>query len=97
VLGSLCVSGMMIEVDAHAPDMHKISHMWIGNRELTDDQMVVVGTIDMFTFGIGYLSLSRGRDIEYFLPEFLRDVLLHQLMDAERIALSSRRNWILRN
>jgi len=97
VLGSLCVSGMMIEVDAHAPDMHKISHMWIGNRELTDDQMVVVGTIDMFTFGIGYLSLSRGREIEFYLPEFLRDVLLHQLTDVERIALSSQKHWIVRN
>jgi len=97
VLGTLCVSGMTIEADARGPEMHKISHIRIGDRELTDDQKVVVGTIDMFTFGIGYLSLSRGRDIEYFLPEFLRDVLLHQLMDAERIALSSRRNWILRN
>lgn len=97
VLGTLCVSGMIIEADSRRPDMHKISHIWIGDRELTDDQEVVVGTIDMFTFGIGYLSLSRGKNIEFYLPEFLRDVLLHQLMDVERIAMSSQKNWILKN
>lgn len=94
VLGMLCVSGMRIEVKHDAPDMHKIARILIGDRELTDDQEVVVGTIDMFTFGIGYHALSRGRELKFYLPEFLRDVLLHQLSDQESIASSAERHWI---
>ena len=48
----------------------------------------------MFTFGLGYLSLSRGREIEYYMPEFLRDVLMRLLDTPEYIALSSEKHWI---
>lgn len=95
-LGMLSVAGMQIEVDDSKPGMQKISRILINGKELEDDQEIVVGTIDMFTFGIGYLSLSRGRNVQYYVPEFLRDVLLHQLNDDEHMALCSRRNWLYR-
>ncbi|GFR38648.1 putative metallophosphoesterase YunD [Insulibacter thermoxylanivorax] len=94
VLGTLCVSGLQIEVDHAKPEMHKIQRILIRGKELADEQEVVVGTIDMFTFGLGYLSLSRGREIEYYMPEFLRDVLMNLLDTPEHIALSAEKHWI---
>lgn len=85
---------MQIEVDHAQPEMHKIQRILIHGKELADEQEVVVGTIDMFTFGLGYLSLSRGREIEYYMPEFLRDVLMRLLDTPEYIALSSEKRWI---
>jgi len=94
VLGMLSVSGLRIEVNHSKPDMHKIEHIFIHGKELEAEQDVTIGTIDMFTFGIGYDVLSRGRDIRYYVPEFLRDVLLYQLGHPERIVASAQKHWI---
>ena len=43
VLGTLCVSGLQIEVDHAQPEMHKIQRILIHGKELADEQEVVVG------------------------------------------------------
>src|SRR5690606_30096083 len=88
ILGMLCVSGMTIEVYEDRPFMSKIGRILIEGEELDDQQLVEVATIDMFTFGIGYPTISNGREVEFFLPEFLRDILLHELQDPEQIERS---------
>lgn len=93
-LGVLCVSGLRIEVDRCAEAGHKVRRVWLNGKEVSDDQDIRVGTIDMFTFGAGYTPISHGRDIQYFLPEFLRDVLMEQLKHKERIALGAEKRWI---
>ncbi|MNN95881.1 hypothetical protein D3C81_2147660 [compost metagenome] len=40
----------------------------------------------MFTFGTGYLSL-KGKNPQYFLPDFLRHVLEKELNDPEALRL----------
>lgn len=94
ILGMLCVSGMTIEVYEDRPFMSKIGRILIEGEELDDQQLVEVATIDMFTFGIGYPTISNGREVEFFLPEFLRDILLHELQDPEQIERSGEAHWI---
>jgi len=79
VLGSLCVSGMDIIYDKTSPDFHKIKSVWIGNQPIEPERLYKVGTIDMFTFGVGYPTLGTNREIHYYLPEFIRDVLQKEL------------------
>lgn len=93
ILGTLCVSGLQIEVSSNLAN-RQIERILLNGKELEDDQEVIVGTIDMFTFNIGYPSLSRGRDVKFYLPEFLRDVLLDQLQRPGRVALSGEITWI---
>jgi 5'-nucleotidase len=81
VLGVLSVDGLQIEYDPTAPDYNKIYLVQVQGAALEPEREYVVGTIDMFTFGVGYLSLQRGKHIEYLLPEFLRDVLAGSLCD----------------
>lgn len=94
VLGMLNVDGMSIHYDAAAPPYARIRTVYIGGEPLLLHKRYIVGTIDMFTFGIGYLSLSKGTDIKYYLPEFLRDVICHELHDAEAIRAGERKRWI---
>jgi 5'-nucleotidase len=81
ILGALCVDGLRIEYDSMRPEMNQITAVYVNGQLLQLDREYLVGTIDMFTFGVGYISLSYGTEIKYVLPEFLRDVLASQLLD----------------
>ncbi|MDP5275080.1 bifunctional metallophosphatase/5'-nucleotidase [Chengkuizengella axinellae] len=91
VLGILNFDGMKVEYLNG-----KVMDIWVENERLVEEQEYLVGTIDMFTFGIGYHSLKEGRDIKFYLPEFLRDVLLDQIQNPEEILRSSNLRWIER-
>lgn len=92
-LGSLAVSGMRVVYRPEAPPYEKITDIWIGMELLRDDRAYLIATIDMFTFGIGYHSLKDGDDIEFYLPEFLRDLLAKQLQRTEHVADAYRARW----
>jgi 2',3'-cyclic-nucleotide 2'-phosphodiesterase (5'-nucleotidase family) len=93
LLGTLCTDGLRIEYDPHGADYHKIKRIWVKSDLLQLDQLYKVGTIDMFTFGVGYLSLKQGQGIEFSLPEFIRDVLVKELEDPIALAKSRERHW----
>lgn len=94
VLGTLCVAGMRVEYDPAGPPLARIRRVTIGGGELRPEREYDVATIDMFTFGVGYMSLSQGKDVRYYLPEFIRDVLAAELQDARAIAASEERRWV---
>ncbi|AEI39747.1 bifunctional metallophosphatase/5'-nucleotidase [Paenibacillus mucilaginosus] len=94
VLGTLCVDGMTIDYDPQGEPGAKIHSVFVGTEPLEPARAYTVGTIDMFTFGIGYLSISEGTERKFYLPEFLRDVLLKQLHDKAVLQDSSRLRWI---
>lgn len=97
VLGTLCVDGMTIEYDPESEPYSRILAVRVGTETLELNRLYTVGTIDMFTFGIGYLSIAEGLEPEFFLPEFLRDVLLKELHDAKAMKDSNRKRWVRRN
>lgn len=92
-LGTLCVSGMLIQYAANAEPYCKIRSITVNGEPLDPHRLYKVGTIDMFTFGIGYLSLGQGETVAYYLPEFIRDVLKQQLSSDTEIKLSSVPRW----
>jgi 5'-nucleotidase len=93
LLGTLCTDGLEVEYDLDAPDYNKIKRIWVKGDLLKEENTYLVGTIDMFTFGIGYLPLKQGMNITFSLPEFLRDLLVKELRDPLALAKSRERNW----
>lgn len=100
-LGTLCVDGLRIEYDPDGKPLNKIKRVLTGAggkaEELVPSRKYTVGTIDMFTFGIGYHSISEGADVEYLLPFFLREVLARELSEEGSIADSLRKRWVPTN
>jgi 5'-nucleotidase len=93
VLGMLNVDGLQVEYKADAPDYAKIERIRVGSDLLQPDKEYVVATIDMFTFGIGYHSLSEGTELIYYLPEFLRDIVKLELQDRKAVEDCASPRW----
>ena len=91
-LGTISVSGIFVEYNLKNPPYHRVEKIIFNNDIIKEDEEYLVGTLDMFTFSGGY-SLRDGKDIEYYLPEFIRDILAFQLGDKESIkeSFNSRR------
>jgi len=85
VLGVLCLDGIDVWVDDRRPPYEKVVAASIGGAPLDPQREYTVGSIDMFTFGVGYYSLCRASRVEYLLPEFIRDVLAVELRDEEAL------------
>lgn len=93
-LGVLCVSSnVRIEYDEAGVPYGKIRRVAVDGRPLDPERLYDVGTIDMFTFSVGYTSLASGGDRRFYLPEFLRDVLLAGLKDAAVLAECGLARW----
>jgi 5'-nucleotidase len=92
-LGVLCLSGIDVIYEPAAPAYEKIKQITIGNQPIDRARLYKVGTIDMFTFGIGYLSLSHGQDVHYYIPEFIRDILKHELSNPLSIRSAKYQHW----
>ncbi|WP_079908366.1 bifunctional UDP-sugar hydrolase/5'-nucleotidase [Paenibacillus sp. 32352] len=93
VLGMLNLDGMTVEYDADGPPLAKIRQVRVGEEPLELSRAYTVGTVDMFSFGIGYLSLSKGTNVHYFLPEFLRDIMQEELNNPDAIAAGYDKHW----
>ncbi|WP_127531175.1 bifunctional metallophosphatase/5'-nucleotidase [Paenibacillus kobensis] len=96
VLGTLSVDGMRLEVEHTASGQLQLSAAFVGDEPLNDEREYTVGTIDMFTFGVGYLSIKQGTEVRYYLPEFIRDLLADALHDSDSIAEAARERIIVR-
>lgn len=96
VLGTLAVDGMTIEAEYDSQGQLHLSAVYVDGKPLIDDREYSVATLDMFTFGVGYLSLKQGTNIQYFLPEFIRDVVAEELLNPEAIAAASEARFVIR-
>lgn len=84
LLGTLCLDGVTVELEAGgAASAPRIARVMVGSEPLRPDQLYRVGTIDMFTFKAGYESIAEGEELQFFLPEFLRDLLADALTSRE--------------
>ncbi|MFD0672975.1 bifunctional metallophosphatase/5'-nucleotidase [Cohnella sp. GCM10027633] len=81
VLGTLCMDGIEATIDEGRPPYQRVVSASIDGEPLREDRTYVVGTLDMFTFGVGYLGLKEGTDVRYYLPDFIRDALSLALND----------------
>lgn len=79
VLGMLAVDGMTITYDPSRPPMKRLVSVEVGGEPLSDERLYTAGTIDMFTFRAGYESLANAESCQFYLPEFIRDVVEREL------------------
>lgn len=93
-LGTLCLDGLRVEYDPAGPEYARIVRVTVNGRPLESEKEYRVGTIDMFTFGVGYTSIREGRTLRFYLPEFLRDVLAAELQSPEALGEGRVRHWI---
>ncbi len=97
-LGTLAISGIIVEYDSKEEPFRKIKKISFSEDEIGDEKVYTIGTIDMFTFGAGYSiiksSVQNEQDVQYFLPEFLRDILAIQLQNQDWIDQSFTYRWI---
>ncbi|GLX65679.1 bifunctional metallophosphatase/5'-nucleotidase [Paenibacillus glycanilyticus] len=93
VLGTLAIDGMEVEYDPSLPELSRIVSITVNGEPLSDSRDYVVGSIDMFTFHIGYLSLGRAKDVSYYLPEFIRDLLASELASGHGISACHYERW----
>lgn len=93
LLGTLCFDGMKIMADLTRSPYDKIVEVVVNGQPLDARRDYRVGTLDMFTFGAGYVGLKEGQDIHYLLPAFIRDVLADALNDPSLVADSRKPRW----
>ncbi|BBI32394.1 bifunctional metallophosphatase/5'-nucleotidase [Cohnella abietis] len=94
VLGMLCLDGLEVTVDPSRAPLHRITAIKVNGVALDEKKMYSVGTLDMFTFGVGYIGLKEGVDTRYFLPDFIRDILSRALNQKEWITNCRKPRWL---
>ncbi|WP_411345812.1 bifunctional metallophosphatase/5'-nucleotidase [Paenibacillus sp. WLX1005] len=95
VLGGLCVDGMNVHVDWSRPPYERITSIKIGTEILDDQREYSVGSLDMFTFRIGYESLSESAGVTYMLSEFIRDLLRSELQTPGAVSSCAGARWFM--
>lgn len=93
VLGNLCVDGLEVLYNPSAKPYHRIVQANLGGVPIEPEEEYLVGTLDMFTFGIGYERLTQGTDKVYMLPEFIRDLLRTELQEPGAVDSSFFKRW----
>ncbi|SCU08684.1 UDP-sugar hydrolase; 5'-nucleotidase [Staphylococcus xylosus] len=56
------------------------SRYFINGEVIDDDEIYILGTIDMYTFG-RYFPTLKDQSIDYLMPEFLRDIFKEKLLE----------------
>lgn len=90
VLGTLCTDGLELVIDETKPAYNRIIEARVGGEPLQADRLYDVGTLDMFTFGVGYVGLKEGTEVRYLLPDYIRHTLADALNDESMIRDSFR-------
>jgi len=90
VLGTLCTDGLELVIDETKPAYHRIVEARVEGEPLQSDRIYDVGTLDMFTFGVGYVGLKEGTEARYLLPDYIRHTLADALNDESMIRDSFR-------
>ncbi|MBH5318529.1 bifunctional metallophosphatase/5'-nucleotidase [Paenibacillus sp. GSMTC-2017] len=94
VLGKLAVDGMIIQYDSTRPAMNKLISVEVNGEPLLDDKLYTVGSIDMFSFKVGYESLAKADNFQFYLPQFIRDVIEHELTNPESLQTCHKQRWL---
>lgn len=76
ILGYMVFGG--IEITPHSRFLNE-KNVFIHGKPLDRNRLYRLATLDMFTFGHLYPSISSIGDKTYYMPEFLRDVLAWKL------------------
>lgn len=93
VLGGICVDGLEIVYDPGRAPYQRIIRASVSGVPLAAEQTYAVGTLDMFSFGVGYERLKAGTEKQFMLPDFLRDLLRMELQTAGAVENCFHPRW----
>ncbi|MDR0270965.1 bifunctional UDP-sugar hydrolase/5'-nucleotidase [Paenibacillus sp.] len=94
ILGNVAVDGLEVLYDAGRIPYDRIVQITFMGEQLKDEQEYEVGTLDMFTFGIGYENIALGENPRFMLPDFLRDLLRLELQRPGSLDESEQNRWV---
>ncbi|WP_186578163.1 bifunctional metallophosphatase/5'-nucleotidase [Aquibacillus kalidii] len=78
VIGKMVFAGLDVELE-HQHGEYRVGSIRMGGKLLDRNKTYRVATADMFTFGQLLPEISRAKKKHFFMPEFLRDLLVHAL------------------
>jgi 2',3'-cyclic-nucleotide 2'-phosphodiesterase (5'-nucleotidase family) len=83
VIGRMLFSGLEIETTVHDNQEETVKSLRLSNnRPVNKDETYRVATADTFTFGRLLPEIARSEVKDYFLPEFLRELLIQTLKEG---------------
>ncbi|MCP8969750.1 bifunctional metallophosphatase/5'-nucleotidase [Ectobacillus sp. SYSU M60031] len=88
VMGKMIYSGLEFTPDEIPGNKLLLREVLVNGEPLEPDRMYTIGTLDMFTFGYLFPELTHVPGTHYFLPETLRDVLRHKLVQHSSMNFS---------
>ncbi|RKD21872.1 hypothetical protein BEP19_13985 [Ammoniphilus oxalaticus] len=97
VMGWMCIDGLSVHYHPRRQVGRRITEMYVQGVPFQDERVYSVGTVDMFTFGWIFPLFREAEEIEYFFPEFIRDVLAKELSSVDALERSAKKRWILMN
>lgn len=94
MLGWLHVDRMEILYDADSYNDHRIRNVYIDGVPLDLNRTYKVGTVDMFTFGHVFPQFKKANHVEFYVPEFIREILEKELKHPAAIRKSRVKRWL---
>lgn len=79
MIGRMVYSGLAINTAKHQDGHEYVKQVQLDGKTLDSDRTYYVATADTFTFGRLLPEIAKSRLKKYFLPEFLRDLLVMTL------------------
>lgn len=81
LMGKMLYSGLTYSLEEG--ETKRVKEVYVNDQLVKEDDSYTVGTVDMYTLGSLFPHIRDHEHIEYFMPEFLRDVLSWRLKDAK--------------
>lgn len=82
VIGKMIFSGVDIETDTHRDGQEFVRNVRIAGKPLDQERTYTLATADTFTFGRLLPEIAKSESKQYFLPEFIRDLLVKTLKES---------------
>lgn len=92
-MGLMALNGLSVHYAFTRENTPQILQVETPDGPLEPDRLYSVATVDMFTFGPIFPEMHGKGDIQYFLPDFIRDLLIKRLQKGNFEQAKARR-WI---
>lgn len=83
VIGKMVYAGLVIETDIDQDGEERLIEASWRNKLIDPKQTYTIATADMFTFGYLSPQIARSKSKRFFMPEFIRDLLVETLRNGE--------------
>ncbi|MRH44710.1 bifunctional metallophosphatase/5'-nucleotidase [Aquibacillus halophilus] len=81
IIGKMVFAGIEVKFTNNKKNDSQVKEITIDSHKIDMDKIYTVATADMFTFGKLLPEVSRSTYKKYFMPEMLRDLLVHTLKE----------------